>query len=111
VLPAALLFLLAVGPPRLVFDGEIEVPPDRARGVPVHVDRPSYVAVEFSSKGCGDVHLRSALMTAASVNGYQKGLPHQVLESAPDAARGAFRQLLMQAGGYHCCSITPPRNR
>lgn len=101
MLPAALLFLLAVGPPRLAFDGEIDVPQDRARGVPVHVDRPSYVAVEFSAQGNASVQLRSALMTVASVSAYQQGQPHQVLASAPDAARGSFRRLLMQPGDYY----------
>jgi hypothetical protein len=101
VLPAALFLLLAVGPLRVAFDGEIDVPHDRARGVPVHVDKPSYVDVEFSAKGSGSVELRSALMTVASVNAYQQGKPHQVLASAPDASRGSFRRLLMQPGDYY----------
>lgn len=97
MITAILLLALAVQP---VFDGSLDVPRARARGVPVTVSAPTYIECRYETKGV-NAAVRSALMTAADVENFQAGKPYTILAATPYGATGHFRTLLMQRGDYY----------
>ena len=95
----AVLLLLAIGPAKVVFDGQLDVPRSRARGISVKVDQPTYLHARFEVRE-PKAEVRAALLTAAGVKAYQEGEPHDILASTPLTATGEFRLLLMRPGEY-----------
>jgi hypothetical protein len=93
------LLLLALGPPVILFDGDLAVPRSRARGIPVKINRPTYVHSKFDTKE-PQAQVRAALLTAADVRAYQDGRPHEILAGTEYAAFGEFRFLVMRPGDY-----------
>ena len=98
--PVVALLLLAIGPPLVVFDGELVVPRSRARGIPVKIERPTYVEARFEA-GSREAQVRAALLTAADVHAFQEGRPHELLAVTAHGAAGEFRFLAMRPGEYY----------
>lgn len=96
---AAALLLLALGPPVVLFDGELTVPRLRARGISVKVERPTYVHAEYRTRD-KSAEARAALLTAAGVSAYQQGEDYDLLAVTPYAPSGEFRFLVMRPGEY-----------
>lgn len=94
----AILLLALVAQP--VFEGDLDVPRARARGVPVTVRTPTYVECRYETRGLNAV-VRTALMTAADVENFQAGKPYTLLAATPYSSSGQFRVLLMQRGEYY----------
>ena len=99
------LLLLALGPPVTLFDGDLAVPRSRARGIPVKINRPTYVHSKFDTKE-PQAQVRAALLTAAGVRAYQDGRPHEILAGTEYAAFGEFRFLVMRPGGIWTFSLS-----
>jgi hypothetical protein len=95
---AAVLFL-ALGPPSVVYDGEMGVPRSRARGISLKIERPTYVYAKYQT-GEPASEVRAALMTAAGVKAYQEGGDYELLAATPYANHGEFRILVMRPGDY-----------
>lgn len=93
------LLILALSPPVTLYDGDLAVPRSRARGIPVKIDRPTYVHGKFDIKE-PPAEVRAAFLTAADVEAYQNGRPYEMLAATVYAASGEFRFLAMRAGEY-----------
>ena len=91
--------MLALGPPVTLYDGDLAVPRSRARGIPVKIDRPTYVHGKFDIQGA-QAEVRAAFLTAADVQAYSNGRPYEMLAVTAYAASGEFRFLAMRAGEY-----------
>ncbi len=99
MLAATGLLLLALGPAQVVFDGDIDVPRSRARGIPVKIAHPTYVYGKYETR-VDRAQVRAALLTAADVKAFQEGKPHEPLAETDYAASGEFRVLVMRPGDY-----------
>ncbi len=97
--PAAVL-LFALGPATVIFDGRLEVPRSRARGIPVKVERPTYLYAKFEVRE-PKAEVRAALLTAAGVHAFREGEPHELLAATPYTGSGEFRFLVMRPGDYY----------
>lgn len=93
------LLILALGPPVVLYEGELAVPRSRARGIPVKVNRPTYVHGKFETKE-PQAEVRAAFLTAADVDAYQNGRPYEMLAVTAYAVSGEFRFLAMREGEY-----------
>lgn len=94
------MLLLAVGPARVLFDGELTVPRSRARGIPVRIERPTYLHGKYEVRTAGAHQVRVALMTADGVRAFQEGRPYEMLAATNYGAAGEFRSLVMRPGDY-----------
>ena len=99
VLAVTGLLFLALGPAKVIFDGDIDVPRSRARGIPVKIAHPTYVYGKYETR-VDRAQVRAALLTAADVQAFQEGKPHEPLADTDYAGSGEFRVLVMRPGDY-----------
>ncbi len=96
---ALAFLLLAASPPQVVFDEDLLVPRSLARGIPVKVERPTYLHGSYKTQA-DTAQVRALLMTAADVQAFQAGRPHDTLAVTEYARAGEFRFLVMRSGEY-----------
>ena len=96
---AAAALLLAVGPARVLFEGELTVPRSRARGIPVPIQRPTYLHGKYEVRTTG-ARVRVTLLTADAVRAFQEGQAYEMLAATPYGGTGELRFLVMRPGDY-----------
>lgn len=75
------------------------VPRSRARGIPVKVEKPTYIHFKFDTQA-PQAEVRAALLSAADVRAFQQGEPYEILAATPYAGSGEARLLVMRPGDY-----------
>lgn len=75
------------------------MPRARARGIPVKIERPTYLHGTYKTVN-ERAQVRAALMTAADVAAYQEGRRYDMLAVTEYAPAGELRLLVMRPGDY-----------